>query len=112
MAEHVYINTLSNKGKIGINQNIFDVIVTNTLEKLQINRASKQMRKNQRFKLNRPIRTTIHKGIVHVWVAVDVSKKVNLQETTKKIQDEIVSAIIAATDQVPFDVQVKVESLI
>ena len=112
MAEYVFIDTFSKKGKLGINANIFDSIVANTLEKLSVNKASKQLKKNQRFKLNRPVRTTIHRGIVHIWVAVDIPKKNNIIEVSKKIQDEIISSIVASTDQVPVHVQVKVEALI
>ena len=47
-----------------------------------------------------------------MWVAVDVAKGTNLQEVTHNIQDEITNAFLMATEQVPFDVQVKVISII
>jgi uncharacterized alkaline shock family protein YloU len=70
------------------------------------------MKRNQKIRLNRPVQTTIRRGIVHVWVAVDVAKGTNLQEVTHNIQDEITNAFLMATEQVPFDVQVKVISII
>ncbi|MGM9873604.1 MAG: hypothetical protein ACI31G_01620 [Bacilli bacterium] len=111
MAKYIYINNLSKKGKLGISQSIFDSLVSSTLDRLEIKKASYNGRGNK-VRLNKQIRTTIHKGIVHVWVAVDVPKKENIQTISKRIQDEIAVSFLACTDQVPFDVQVKVESLI
>ena len=74
--------------------------------------SSAHMKKNQKIRLNRPVQTTIIRGIVHVWVAVDVTKGTNLQEVTKAIQDEIANVFLISTEQVPFDVQVKVISII
>ena len=74
--------------------------------------SNAHMKKNQKIRLNRPVQTTIRHGIVHVWVAVDVSKGTNLQEVTSAIQEEITNAFLIATEQIPFDVQVKVISII
>ena len=113
MADYVYIENFANKGKIGISLNVFDALVTNALSNVSgISMSSAHMKKNQKIRLNRPIQTTIRHGIVHVWVAVDVTKGTNLQEVTHNIQDEITNAFLMATEQVPFDVQVKVISII
>ena len=45
-------------------------------------------------------------------MAVDISKGTNLQEVTSAIQEEITNAFLIATEQIPFDVQVKVISII
>lgn len=112
MADHVYINNYSNKGKLAISRNVFDSVVSNTLERLNVNKSRKQMKRNQRFRLNRPVQTTIRHGIVHVWVAVDIPKGENIQAISRKIEEEIADSFLAMTDQIPFDVQVKVETLI
>lgn len=113
MADYVYIDNYSNKGKIAISLNVFDTLVTNALASVKgISMSSAHMKRNQKFRLNRPVQTTIRHGIVHVWVAVDVTKGTNLQEVTHNIQDEITNAFLMATEQVPFDVQVKVISII
>ena len=70
------------------------------------------MKRNQKIRLNRPVQTTIRHGIVHVWVAVDVTKGTNLQEVTRNIQEEITNAFLMCTEQVPFDVAVNVISII
>ena len=113
MADYVYIDNLSKKGKIGISLNVFDDLVTNALSNVQgISLSNAHMKKNQKIRLNRPVQTTIRHGIVHVWVAVDVVKGTNLQDVTHNIQDEITNSFLIATEQVPFDVQVKVISII
>ena len=113
MADYVYIDNLAKKGKIGISLNVFDALVTNALSNVEgIALSNTHMKKNQNIRLNRPVQTTIRRGIVHVWVAVDVVKGTNLQDVTHKIQDEITNAFLICTEQIPFDVQVKVISII
>ena len=113
MADYIYIDNFSKKGKIFISLNIFDSLVANALSNVPgISMSSAHMKKNQKIRLNRPVQTTIKHGIVHVWVAVDVTKGTNLQDVTKNIQDEITNSFLMATEQIPFDVQVKVISII
>ena len=113
MADYVYIDNYSNKGKIAISLNVFDALVTNALNNVSgISMSSAHMKRNQKIRLNRPVQTTIRHGIVHVWVAVDVTKGTNLQDVTRNIQEEITNAFLMTTEQVPFDVAVKVISII
>ena len=113
MADYVYIDNYSNKGKIAISLNVFDTLMTNALNNVSgISMSSAHMKRNQKIRLNRPVQTTIRHGIVHVWVAVDVTKGTNLQDVTRNIQEEITNAFLMTTEQVPFDVQVKVISII
>ncbi len=112
MAEYVYINNYSSKGKLGISRNVYDTLVNEALERLGISSSSKQLSKNQKYRLNRPVYTTIKKGIIHVWLAIDVKKDANIQEISKEIEDEIASIFMTYTDQVPFDVNVKAENII
>ena len=113
MADYIYIDNYAKKGKIAIAQPVFDTLVYSALANVPgIALSSAHMKKNQKIRLNRPVQTTIIRGIVHVWVAVDVAKGTNLQEVTKNIQDEITNVFLISTEQVPFDVQVKVISII
>ena len=113
MADYIYIENFSKKGKIAMSQSVFDSLVMNALSNVSgISLSSAHMKKNQNIRLNRPVQTTISRGIVHVWVAVDVAKGSNLQDVTKAIQDEIANVFLISTEQVPFDVQVKVISII
>ena len=75
MADYIYIDNYAKKGKIAISQAVFDSLVYNALANVPgIALSSAHMKKNQSIRLNRPVQTTIIRGIVHVWVAVDVTK--------------------------------------
>lgn len=113
MANYIYIDNYAKKGKIGISLGVFDTLVASALAVVPgISMSSAHMKRNQKIRLNRPVQTTIRHGIVHVWVAIDVVKGTNLQEVTAAIQNEITNAFLIATEQVPFDVQVKAISMI
>ena len=113
MADYIYIDNYAKKGKIAISQSVFDSLVSTALNNVEgISLSSAHMKKDQKIRLNRPVQTTIRHGIVHVWVAVDVVKGTNLQVVTRNIQEEIANVFLMATEQVPFDVQVKVISII
>ena len=113
MADYIYIDNYAKKGKIAISQSVFDSLAATALGNVPgISLSSAHMKKDQKIRLNRPVQTSIRHGIVHVWVAVDVVKGTNLQAVTRDIQEEIANVFLMATEQVPFDVQVKVISII
>ena len=113
MADYVYIDNYAKKGKIGISLSVFDALVTDALSRVpNVSMSSAHMKRNQNVRLNRPVQTKIARDIVHVWVAIDVVKGTNLQDVTRTIQEEITNSFLVATEQVPFDVQVKVVSII
>ena len=113
MADYIYIDNYAKKGKIAIAQSVFDELAASALSNVKgISLSSAHMKKDQKIRLNRPVQTSIRHGIVHVWVAVDVVKGTNLQVVNRDIQEEIANVFLMATEQVPFDVQVKVISII
>ena len=113
MAEYNYIDDYYKRGKIAISYRVFDTLVNEALSKVNgITKSSKMLKKDQRFRLNRPIMTSIHRGIVHVLVTVDVAKGNSLQKITSNIQEEVNNTLLLATETVPFNVQVKVEKII
>lgn len=113
MADFVYIDNYSKKGKLGIAPEVFNSLVSTALENVPgIKKSTSSPKKKLEFRLNGPITTKIHHGIVHISVCVDAQKNSSLPELTRRIQDEINNALLLATEQVPFDVQVKVLNLI
>ena len=113
MAEYIYIDDLSKRGKLAISYHVFDALVNEALTRVKgITKSSKMLKKDQRFRLNRPVATFIHRGIVHVLVSVDVAKGNNLQTITSNIQEEVNNTLLLATETVPFNVQVKVEKIV
>ena len=113
MAGYIYFDITGKTGKRAISAHVFDQVVTNALSNLtDVSMSAKQMKRNQKIRLNRPVQTTIRHGIVHVFVIVDIKKNMPVQETCSLIQEEIIRSLMVSAEQVPFDVQVKVDQII
>ena len=113
MAEYVYLDNYSKKGKLGISYHVFDQLVTSSLMNVKgIAKSQKHLKKNQKFRLNRPVQTHIRHDIVHVSVFVDVTSDTSIQAVVSSIQEEVYNSLLMITEQVPVNVQVKVESII
>ncbi len=113
MADYVYIDNYTQKGKTAISKEVFGTLVETALKNVPgISRPSKILKKTSEFRLSQPINIRIHHGIVHASICVDLVKNANLQEITRRIQDEVNNVLLLTTEQVPFDVQVIVNSLI
>ncbi|MCD8203683.1 MAG: hypothetical protein LUB56_00965 [Coprobacillus sp.] len=109
MAEYIYLNDYSTKGKVAISAKVYDQLVDEALSNLGITTS---LHHNSVARLTKPVYTTIKKGIIHVWLEVDITKGTNIQEVSKRIEDEIARLFNAYTDQVPFDVNVKTNSIV
>ena len=91
MADYIYFDNTGKNGKRAISNNVFDQLVTNALSQVpNISMSSSKMKRNQKIRLNRPVQTTIKKGIVHVSVSIDVKKDIKIQETCSEVQEEII----------------------
>ncbi|MBR2505565.1 MAG: hypothetical protein IKB70_01290 [Bacilli bacterium] len=113
MANFIYIEDYSKSGKMAISLRVFEEIIKKALENIpDVSLSDSKMKKKQIIKLHSPVVTTIRRGIVHTWVSVDIKKTIAPVEACTMIQNEITRAFLAVTDQVPFDVQVKVESIL
>lgn len=113
MAGYVHLDSYSKKGKLGISYRVFDQLVTSTLMNIKgIAKSEKMMKRFQFMRLNKPVQTYIVRDIVHVWIYVDVAKNKNIQEVVSEIQNEVYNSLLMFTEQVPINIQVKVESII
>lgn len=110
MADYIYIDNLSNKGKLGMSSLVFEKIVSDAIENSpNIEQSSERLKKYQGFGLNRTIKTSIKNGVVHIWVAVDIRKDCNEKQTIALLEKDIHAAMNTATEQVPYDIEIKVE---
>lgn len=113
MASYVNLNTYSKKGKLGISYRVFDQIVTSTLMNIKgISKSEKLMKRVQFMRLNKPVQTYIVRDIVHIWIYIDVIKGKDIRTVVNEIQKEVYDSLMMLTEQVPINVQVKVESII
>lgn len=113
MADYVFLDNYSKKGKLGIHRHVFDQLVTSCLQNIKgIAKSEKLMKRNQFIILNRPVQTYIVRDIVHVWIYVDIARGKNIQNVVSEIQNEVYNSLMLITEQVPVNIQVKVESII
>ncbi len=113
MANYVYLDDYSKKGKLGISYRVFDQIVTSTLMNIKgISKSQKKMKGFQFMRLNKPVQTYILRDIVYILIFVDVAKGKNIQDVITEIQKEVYNSLLLITEQVPVNVQVRVESII
>ena len=113
MANYIYLDKYAKRGKLGISYRVFDQLVTSSLLNVKgIAKSEKLIKRNQFIRLNRPVQTYIVRDIVHVWIYIDVVKGRDIQTVVEDIQKEVYSSLMMITEQVPVNVQVKVESII
>ena len=113
MAGYVCLDKGNKKGKLCISYHVFDQIVTSTLMNIKgIAKSEKMMKRFQFMRLNKPVQTYIVRDIVHIWIFVDIAKGKNIQSVVNEIQTEVYNSLFMLTEQVPVNVQVKVESII
>lgn len=113
MAEFIYIDNFSKTGKMAISLRVFEEIIKKALGNLpDISLSQKSTKKKQLIFLHKPVETTIKRGIVHTSVSVDIKNNITPHDACSIIQNEITRTFLAFTDQVPFDVQVRVESIL
>lgn len=113
MAEYVYLDNYSKKGKVGISNHVFDQLVTMSLLKVKgISKSQKLVKKNQFIRLNRPVQTYIRKDIVNVLIYIDIAQGKDAEKVVEDIKREVHNSLLLATEQVPVNIEVKVESII
>ena len=113
MVGYVCLDKENKKGKLCISYKVFNQIVTSALMNIKgIAKSEKMMKRFQFMTLNKPVQTYIIKDIVHVYIYIDVAKGKNIQNVVGEIQDEVYNSLFMFTEQVPVNVQVKVESII
>ena len=113
MADYIYLDNYSKKGEIGIHRHVFDQLVTSCLTKVKgIAKSQKLLKRNQFIILNRAVQTYIVRGIVHIWIYIDVTKGSDIQKIVSDIQKEVYNSLMLITEQIPVNVQIKVESII
>jgi len=110
MAQYVYIDNYNNLGKIGISNHVFYQIAETAT--IKVKGASVNQSKSLLFLLQNPIQITISKGLVNVKVAVNISKKADINKICLLIQEEVATALTSLTELVPFRIDIKVANII
>ena len=109
-----YMIISSNKtGDLGISTEIISTIASEAIKEAEgISQSKANLNKEEFFSLNKPVQTSIKKGIAHIKLYIDVIKGINIQKATNKLSDELSLKLVKALGRIPFDIQIQVESII
>lgn len=109
MADYVFIDNLTNTGKIGISYMALESLVSDVISEMPGISKSSKYSETKFFRLFRPVQVDIRNGVVHVWVAIEIDEKVDEPKIVKLLEEEIHNALYTATEQVPHEIEIKVE---
>lgn len=106
MAEYVYVQNYAKRGNLAISTNVFDQIVSITIDK--INGVKLKSKGKSLFSLSRPTHSEIRNGRIATDIEVILSQDTNVNEVCMRIQEEIAYALTSMTEFIPFSINVKV----
>lgn len=107
MADYYKIKNLSKSGDIALSRKVFEQIASDAANR--VNGAS--VSKKEKFKLS-PVVVSFHSnGKVEVALSISLSKEANVNETCKKIQEEVASSLMAYCESIPYEIEIKVVSI-
>ncbi|MDD3036098.1 MAG: Asp23/Gls24 family envelope stress response protein [Bacilli bacterium] len=110
MADYVYIENYSKYGVMGISRRVFETIAQTATNRVK--GATVSANKSRLFTLHRPIQAILRSnGLVDIRIDVAIKSGVNVSEVCLKIQEEVANALMAMTEMVPFNINIKVASI-
>ena len=113
MADYVYIKNYSKLGQIAISRQVFKSIVEEATNKVIGAKINQVKSKNKIIaKLFSPVKVTFHRsGEVEIDISIALKKGEKPNDMCLKIQENVAQALLAYTESVPFDIQIKVASI-
>ena len=112
MAEYVYIQDYSKKGKLGISKTCFEQIISLSTNKIQGVQTADNQNIKFVFSFHKPISCEIVNGKVQINVQVKIKQGNNIEKICTNIQEQIAEDITTMVELVPFSIKVKVVSII
>lgn len=112
MAEYVYIQDYSKRGKLGISRKCFEDIIAITTNKINGVETAKSQNNKLNFYFKKPISCEIVNNKVQINVQVKVKQGSNIEKICTDIQEKIAEEITTIVELVPFSIKVKVVSII
>ena len=112
MAEYVYIQDYSKKGKLGISKTCFEQIISLSTNKIQGVQTADNQNNKFVFSFHKPISCEIVNGKVQINVQVKIKQGNNIEKICTNIQEQIAEDITTMVELVPLSIKVKVVSII
>ena len=112
MAEYVYIQDYSKRGKLGISRKCFEEIIAITTNRINGVKTADEANSKVAFFFHKPISVEIVNNQVQINVQVNIKQGNNIEKICTDIQEQIADDITAMAELVPFSIKVKVVSII
>lgn len=107
MSDYYKIQNLSKTGDIALSRKVFEQIALDAINRV----SGASVSKKAKVKFS-PVQVTFHNnGKVEVSLSISLSKSANINETCKKIQEEVASSLMAYCESIPYDIEIKVVSI-
>ncbi len=108
MAEYIYIQNYSNKGKLAISHTVFEQIVeivTSKVQGVQLKNSKK------RFSMHKHVDCEIKNGKVTTFINIKIKKNSNEEKIKSMIISEVEGALSSMTEMIPFTTVVNVKGI-
>lgn len=112
MAEYIYIQDYSKRGKLGISKKCFEEIINIATNKIPGVQTAENQNSKFVFSFHKPISCEIVNGKVQINVQVKIKQGNNIEKICTDIQEKIAEDITTMSELVPFSIKVKVVSII
>jgi uncharacterized alkaline shock family protein YloU len=112
MAEYVYIQDYSKRGKLGISKKCIEEIISISTNKILGVETADSQNKKFAFSFYKPISCEIVNGKVQINVQVKIKQGHNIETICTNIQEQIAEDITSMSELVPFSIKIKVVSII
>lgn len=110
MADYIKIKNYA-KGDIAISRRVFESIASEATDRVK--GASVSRSRKSQFYLTRPVQVSFKKnGQVEVSIQITLKKDENVAEVCKRIQEEVSASLMAYCESIPFDIEIKVASIV
>ena len=110
MAEYVFIQNYTKRGKLGISRVCFEQIVQTIVNRMQGVKVLPNSNKYV-FMFHKPVKCEILNDKVLINIQVKISVGQNVNEICTKIQQEIADELTTMCEMVPFSIKIKVANI-
>ena len=112
MAEYVYIQDYSKRGKLGISRKCFEEIIEITTNRINGVQTVGEKPSKLPWNLHKPISCEIVNNKVQINVQVNIKQGNDIEKICTNIQEQIADDLTSMAELVPFSIKVKVVSII
>lgn len=108
-----YLNNYSKRGDMGISHKAFTTIVETATNNVTGAAVVNKRKKNVLFQMKNPVKVTFRKdGKLDILLDVSVKKGASVEKVCSDIQNNVADALMMMCETIPFNIRIKVSSII